>query len=198
MDDLLYQEIDAIEEAWEGCQKCPLHESRSTIVHWRGNPDAELMVIGEAPGADEDREGVPFVGKAGRKMDELLRAAGMLNDHVFIVNMVGCRPPGNRVPEQEEVKACMPRLEQLIKVNKPKAMLLLGGTAARRLAKITSITQWRGQEVEVELLMSNGDIASWPAIPTFHPSYLLRSGSDRAMTKQMISDFSKAMALAYE
>jgi DNA polymerase len=167
--------LDGIERKWNACEDCALSEERNSVVHWRGDPTAPLFVIGEAPGADEDRKGRPFVGPAGRLLDTLFHRANVRSEHVFITNMVACRPPANRKPTHDELRACSGRLHMLLKVVRPKALLLLGSTAGR-LAGITSITAFRGEETNVELLMYDGEIRSWPAIATFHPSYILRAG----------------------
>lgn len=191
------ERLDALEQQWKDCVDCELSAYRSRVVHWRGSPDAPLLVLGEGPGADEDEQGRPFVGPAGRKLDELFVKAKVnpLLD-VFVANLAGCRPPGNRAPNRDEMKACGPRLEAMIWIVQPRAILLLGATAARRLAGIPSITKWRGQETDVEIVLWNGHTVRLPAMPTFHPSYLLRSGDNLKIKKQMISDIRAAKRLS--
>jgi uracil-DNA glycosylase family 4 len=164
--------VDRLVQVWGNCEKCRLHERRNAIVHWRGNPSAHLLLIGEAPGVDEDREGRPFVGRAGRLLDELLVLARLDPcEDVIITNMVACRPPGNRVPQRDELKACRPRLSLFIRIVNPRLIVLLGATAAK-LAGVHSVFGHRGSKCEVEL-----DDITIPAIPTFHPSFLLRTNN---------------------
>lgn len=188
--------LDNIEQRWRDCEDCALSQHRTNVVQWRGDPTAPLFVIGEAPGADEDAKGRPFVGPAGRLLDTLFHRANAPPESVFITNMVACRPPDNRRPEHEELRACSGRLHMLLKVVKPKALLLLGATAAR-LAGITSISAFRGEETTVELFMYDGKIRTWPAIATFHPSYILRSGGLVSETfGQAVADVRSALKLA--
>jgi len=182
--------IDRLTAGWGDCHRCPLHERRNSVVHWRGNPDAHLLLIGEAPGADEDREGRPFVGRAGKLLDELLAEAGMdPGEDIVITNTLSCRPPGNRTPQREELKACRPRLEMFIRIVNPGAIVLLGATAAK-LAGVHSVYSHRGSECEVEV----GDLII-PAVPTFHPSFLLRT-HDREHRSNVINDLKLAGRLA--
>jgi DNA polymerase len=140
-------------------------------VFARGNPQGPLMIVGEAPGADEDAQGQPFVGRAGKLLDRMLAAAG-LEDRAFITNTVYWRPPGNRTPAPAEQLACAPFLERAIALVKPKALLLVGGAAAKALLKrdegILSLRgrwlEWRSEDGSLEL----------PALPTLHPAFLLR------------------------
>ena len=149
------------------CTRCKLCEGRTHLVFGVGDPGARLMFVGEGPGADEDAQGEPFVGRAGRKLNEMIGAIGLTRSAVYIANVVKCRPPANRAPEPEEVATCVPFLFRQIEAISPKVIVVLGGSAARALlgTKI-GITQLRG---------------SWawfrgiPVMPTFHPAYLLRS-----------------------
>lgn len=167
---------------------------------WRGGPEARIAAIGEAPGADEDEYGEPFVGAAGRKFNQLLKEASVLPDDIFIMNMLGCRPPGNRKPKPEELKACRRRMRAMLRIVRPKVLLLVGATAAR-LAGVTAISKARGKPVEVEIPTRIVDrrveeAAVYPAIPTFHPSYLLRMGGSVEIHQQMLSDIIKARNLS--
>ena len=183
--------LEQLAASWRGCTDCALSSGRTNVVFYRGDPDARIVVIGEAPGHDEDTRGLPFVGRAGRALDGLLRGAGLdPRSDVFIMNMVGCRPPGNRVPKREELSACRPRTEYMIKMVDPAILLLLGTTAAK-LAAITSIGPWRGTPVEVEL-----PTKTYKAIPTYHPSFLLRQGNSPKLQRKIISDIKVARALA--
>lgn len=189
--------LEALEDYWFDCQSCELGKTRKRLVMWRGSPNAKLFLIGEGPGADEDEKGFPFVGAAGRKLDDMLREAQLdPSEDVFITNMVGCRPPNNRVPERSEIKACSGRLQGLLHIVDPKVIVLLGGTAAS-LAGIKTISKWRGEQVDVDVLMWNGETKSWPSIPTYHPSYLLRTGNNAKIRQQIVGDLKLAKKVAH-
>ncbi len=150
------------------CERCELHQHRTQAVFGTGNPYAELMVIGEGPGEEEDRQGLPFVGKSGQLLDKILAAAGFSRDeNVFIANIVKCRPPDNREPSPEERAVCLPFLLLQIEMIQPSIIILLGSTALKGLIDPQGkITQARGKWVE------------WndrQVMPTFHPSALLRN-----------------------
>lgn len=150
------------------CTRCKLHGlGRTQIVFGVGNPDADLMFVGEAPGADEDIQGVPFVGRAGQLLTKMIEAMGFSRDDVYIANVLKCRPPGNRNPEPDEIATCEPFLfEQLASVD-PKVVIALGAFAARTLLKTDApISRLRGRMF---------DYRGAKLIPTFHPSFLLRS-----------------------
>ncbi|MGI5892124.1 MAG: uracil-DNA glycosylase [Bacillota bacterium] len=160
------EQLRSLEENLHTCQQCPLGTTRQNIVFGKGSLRADIMLIGEGPGADEDKLGQPFVGKAGQLLDKILEAAQLPPDDIYICNVVKCRPPGNRMPAYEEVEACKPFLRQQIKFIAPKIIICLGALAAQVLidpeAKITKI---RGNWVEKGSLM---------IMPTFHPAALLR------------------------
>lgn len=191
--------LEALEERWKGCTSCGLHVARTRVVHWRGNPSAPLMLIGEAPGADEDKAGLPFVGQAGQMLDTLLERAGLNpSEQVFIANMVGCRPPGNRPPERPELSACAPRLQYLLKVVKPNVLVLLGATAAKLAGIASTVTAHRGEVTSVDMLCYDGEVRDWPAIVTFHPSYILRTGGEKGENfGKLLKDLQKAKRLAW-
>lgn len=149
------------------CKKCPLHETRTNVVPGQGNPSPEIMFIGEAPGADEDAQGLAFVGRAGKLLTKMIEAMGYTRDEVFIGNILKCRPPNNRPPMPDEMSMCMPYLLRQIKVLKPKVIVALGGTAVKGLLQTdTGITKLRGEWHEFEGV---------PFMPTLHPAYLLRN-----------------------
>ena len=149
------------------CTRCKLHKGRKTIVFGEGNPAAELMLIGEAPGADEDIQGRPFVGRAGQLLMHMIRAINFEREDVYIANVLKCRPPENRPPEPDEIKSCSPFLWKQIAIIKPKVILALGAFAAQMLiGSKSSIGLLRGRVYE----MPFGRL-----IATYHPSYLLRS-----------------------
>jgi DNA polymerase len=149
------------------CRRCPLHEQRTNIVFGVGNPRAKLMFVGEGPGADEDAQGEPFVGRAGKKLDQMIAAIGLAREDVYIANVVKCRPPGNREPRPDEVATCSPYLFRQIEAIRPRVIVTLGSPAARTLLDTrTGITALRGQWQSYRGI---------PVMPTYHPAYLLRA-----------------------
>src|SRR3954467_2274184 len=167
------------------CTRCKLHTlGRSQVVFGVGNPDADLMFVGEAPGADEDIQGEPFVGRAGQLLTKIIEAIGMRREDVYIANVIKCRPPGNRNPEPDEVEQCEPFLFSQIDAIKPKVIIALGSFAARALLRSTDpISRLRGRVYEFR---------GTKVIPTFHPSFLLRS-PDRK--RDAWEDLKKARAI---
>jgi DNA polymerase len=160
--------------AVKGCTRCALHKSRTQTVFGVGRRDAQLFVIGEAPGADEDRQGEPFVGRAGQLLNAMLRAIGLPRSEVFIANILKCRPPGNRDPQPEEAAACTPYLSQQIALVQPRVLLAVGRIAAQWLLQTdTPIGRLRGR------VQSYGE-RNTPLVVTYHPAYLLRSPLDKA------------------
>lgn len=187
--------LDKVEEQWKGCERCTLSKSRARIVHWRGSPEAPLFLIGEAPGADEDAAGRPFVGRAGRMLDLLLREAGLSNEDVFMTNTVACRPPG-RWPEDDEMKACRPRLQTLLRIVRPGALLLMGSKALA-LAGLQSVRLERGKPTSVDMMCYDGKIRSWPAVPTWSAAFVARAGGQGSpQFLQAQSDIVEAWKLA--
>ena len=154
------------------CVRCKLHtQGRKQIVFGVGNPNADLMFVGEAPGADEDEQGIPFVGRAGQLLTKIIEAIDLKRDEVYIANVIKCRPPGNRNPEQDEVETCEPFLFQQIDIIKPKVIVALGTFAARALLRtLDPISRLRGRIF---------DYRGAKLIPTFHPAYLLRNPSSK-------------------
>jgi DNA polymerase len=159
--------LAGIREKLGDCTRCKLHEQRKNIVFGVGSPDARLMFVGEGPGADEDRLGEPFVGRAGKKLDQMIEAIGLKRAEVYIANVVKCRPPGNRDPEADEIATCSPFLVEQIHAIRPAVIVTLGSPATKLLldTKI-GITKLRG---------TWHDFQGIPVMPTFHPAYLLRS-----------------------
>jgi len=149
------------------CTRCPLHETRNEIVFGEGNPEAPVVFVGEGPGAEEDKTGRPFVGRAGELLGKIIESVGWQREDVYICNIVKCRPPGNRDPQPEEVATCKPYLERQIEAIQPLAIVTLGKPAASTLlGRNIAITKARGTWQEW-----NGI----PLMPTFHPAYLLRN-----------------------
>jgi len=162
---------DALRSAVSGCRKCSLCESRTQTVFGVGATDADWMIIGEAPGAEEDRRGEPFVGRAGKLLDEMLRAVGLDRSTVFIANILKCRPPNNRDPKPEESAACRAYLERQIELVGPRIILAVGRIAAQLLLDTdTPVGRLRGTAHRL------GDV---PLVVTYHPAYLLRSPSQK-------------------
>ena len=161
-------ELEALVARFEGCA---LKRTAKTLCFARGRDGARLMLIGEAPGRDEDLQGKPFVGRAGKLLDRMLEAIGLSEDQVYITNTVYWRPPGNRTPTPEEVEACAPFLARQIELNAPDMLVLLGNAAAKHMLHVTEgIMRLRGKW----LIYRSGD-REIPALATLHPAYLLRS-----------------------
>ena len=154
------------------CTRCKLHTlGRSQIVFGVGNPQADLMFVGEAPGADEDIQGIPFVGRAGQLLTKIIEAIGLKREDVYIANVIKCRPPQNRNPEPDEVEKCEPFLFQQIDIIKPKVIVALGKFGAQTLLRtLDPISRLRGRVF---------DYRGAKLIPTFHPAYLLRNPSSK-------------------
>jgi DNA polymerase len=149
------------------CSRCKLCEQRKNIVFGDGSPSAGLMFIGEGPGADEDEQGLPFVGRAGKKLDEMIRAIGLEREEVYIANIVKCRPPRNRDPERDEISTCVKFLYHQIEAIRPKVIVTLGAPATKTLLNTKiGITKIRGEWHSFQ---------GTDVMPTFHPAYLLRA-----------------------
>lgn len=160
--------LATIAQAIAGCQRCGLCQGRRNTVPGEGNASPELAFIGEGPGADEDRQGRPFVGAAGQLLDRMIQAMGLQREEVFIGNVIKCRPPGNRTPEADEAAACLPYLEAQLDLLRPTVICTLGNTPlkAMRGPSTPGITRQRGQPFQWR---------GFTVLPTFHPSYLLRN-----------------------
>lgn len=167
-----------------GCTRCKLHHRRTNIVFGVGNPRAELVFVGEGPGHDEDVQGVPFVGRAGQLLNQMIQAMGLSRDQVYIANVVKCRPPENRTPEKDEIATCLPFLfRQLAQIN-PKVIVCLGSVAAQALLNTNkSISHFRGQWL---------DFRGAKLMATYHPAYLLRNPHAKP---EVWADLKKVMAL---
>ena len=162
----MYDNWEELEKSITNCRKCKLCENRTNIVFGVGNKNADVMFIGEGPGADEDIKGEPFVGKAGKLMDEAFKGLGIDRNEVYIANIVKCRPPSNRDPEEDEEEACLDYLRNQVILVKPKIIVLLGRIALQNiLGKEYQITRIRGQWLEKK---------SIKYMPTWHPAALLR------------------------
>jgi len=160
-------DLASLERFLAGCPRCKLSGSRTRIVFGAGNPRADLMFVGEAPGREEDEQGLPFVGAAGGLLTKIIEAMGTTRDDVYIVNTVRCRPPDNRNPERDEVAACRPFLEEQIRLIAPKVIVTLGAFAAQAVLRTeAAISQLRGR-----WQLAHGA----RVMPTYHPAFLLRS-----------------------
>ena len=168
---MIYQTWEELEKSIENCQKCKLCKTRQNIVFGTGNKNAKIMFIGEGPGADEDRLGEPFVGRAGKLMDMAFEMVGIKREEVYIANIVKCRPPANRDPEDDEAYACMDYLRNQVILVKPEIIVLLGRIALKNiLGKEYGITACRGKWVEKKGIKY---------MPTWHPAALLRDESKK-------------------
>lgn len=167
----MYETLNEIEDAVKSCNKCKLCSTRTNTVFGVGNENADIMFIGEGPGADEDREGEPFVGKAGKLMNQAFLGLGISREKVYIANIVKCRPPNNRNPEKDEAEACLNYLRKQVVLIKPKIVVLLGSVALKNiLGENYGITASRGKWIEKKGIMY---------MPTFHPAALLRDESKK-------------------
>lgn len=163
---------DALEKQAGACQKCRLHPTRTKVVFGTGDRKARLMFVGEAPGADEDEQGLPFVGRAGQLLTKIIEAMGLGREDVYIANCLKCRPPQNRPPMPDEIAACDPFLKRQIELVKPTVICALGKHAAQTLLQTeTPISQLRGKFF---------DYRGTKLIPTYHPAYLLRNPAEKA------------------
>jgi len=162
--------FDSLKNEILSCRKCGLAKTRNKVIFGEGNLNAEIFIIGEAPGRDEDLRGHPFVGRSGQLLDKILAACGFnRTDHVFISNIVKCRPPGNREPLQEETQKCLPYLLQQIEYINPKILILLGATALKQMiGPDQRITKVRGTWIDWETRL---------VMPVYHPSALLRNSA---------------------
>lgn len=159
--------LENVREEVHDCRKCALWSSRRTIVFGEGNPEADLLFVGEGPGEDEDRQGRPFVGRAGQLLTNIIRAMGLQRESVYIANVVKCRPPGNRTPKPEEIAACTPYLLGQIRAVRPKVICALGAVSARYLLQTEApVSALRGRFYSFEGV---------DLMVTYHPAYLLRN-----------------------
>lgn len=167
----MYETWEELEQSIINCQKCKLCNNRTNIVFGTGNKNAQVMFIGEGPGADEDTQGIPFVGRAGKLMDMAFEGIGIKRNDVYIANIVKCRPPANRNPEKDEVVACMDYLRNQVMLIKPKIIVLLGSVALKNiLGEEYGITLSRGKWIEKKGILY---------MPTWHPAALLRDNSKK-------------------
>jgi uracil-DNA glycosylase family 4 len=182
--------VDLFREA-SGCVRCPLHQGRTKVVFGSGNADADLMFVGEAPGMHEDLQGLPFVGRAGKLLDQLLEEVGLRRSDVFITNVLLCRPPGNRDPQADEIDTCKPYLHRKIELIEPKVLCTLGNFATKLLTRSQrGITSVHGRPQVHEL---GGRTVR--VLPIYHPAAALRSTKT---LEELREDFSKLPSLLAE
>jgi DNA polymerase len=175
--------LEIVADEASTCTRCPLCEGRTNVVFGMGDPEADLLFVGEGPGAEEDKQGLPFVGRSGQLLDKLLlEEVGITRDACYIANVVKCRPPGNRDPKPDEIAACRPYLEAQLEHIAPRVVVTLGNFASKTLLDTTTgITRLRGKQYP---------FAGATLIPTFHPAAALRGGG--VPTAQMRADFVRA------
>jgi uracil-DNA glycosylase family 4 len=176
------------EDLGEDCTRCKLHKlGRKQIVFGVGNPRAELMFIGEGPGADEDQQGEPFVGRAGQLLNKMIEAMGLKREDVYIANVVKCRPPGNRTPERDECETCMPFLMRQVEAINPKVIVALGAVAAKNLLQMNSSM--------AEMRSRSYDFRGAKLFVTYHPAYLLRDPRQKSETWKDLQQVMKYLGL---
>jgi DNA polymerase len=178
--------LEIIREEVKSCTKCSLHETRTNTVFARGNPLASLCIVGEAPGEDEDKQGLPFVGRSGKLLDETLKQVGAdAGMDVYVCNIIKCRPPNNRKPSDDESNTCIDYLEDQLKLVNPKVIIALGNTAAGALVPVDmGITKIHGK------FFKRGTILVMPA---YHPSYVLRNGGSGPVYDDFKNDLQSAV-----
>jgi DNA polymerase len=182
----IFNNISSLSAEAHDCKRCKLYHERKKVVFGSGNPEADLMFIGEAPGADEDEHGLPFIGRAGQLLNKIVEAMGLARSTVYVTNVIKCRPPLNRNPESDEVEKCEPFLFQQIDLVRPKVIVTLGKFAAQSLLRTADpISSLRGRVF---------DYRGTKVIPTFHPAYLLRNP---AVKRDVWDDMRKVQVLLY-
>jgi len=182
--------FEQLKQEYSTCNKCPaLCQSRSQVVFGSGNPQAEVLFIGEAPGANEDKQGIPFCGMSGQVLNELLSSVGLSREDIFITNTILCRPQDNRNPAKDEVENCRNRLDRLIQIMQPKVIVTIGNFATERILGKKGITSLRGKIFELE---------GKKIVPVIHPANYLYSGRNPEMFAQMKKDFETICSVIQE
>ncbi len=181
-----FDDFTSLKDHYNKCTKCPsLCESRNQVVFGTGNPNADVLFIGEAPGANEDKHGIPFCGMSGKILDELLDSINLNRNDIFITNTILCRPPNNRNPKKEEVSNCRERLDSLINVMQPKVIVTIGNYATERITGKVGIKSLRGKPIKMTISEQNILV-----IPVVHPASYLYSGRNPEELARMKDDFS--------
>lgn len=174
------------------CTRCGLHATRTKTVFGQGSSTADLVFVGEAPGFDEDRQGLAFVGKAGQLLTKMIEAMGLTRDRVFICNVLKCRPPDNRTPAPDEIASCGPYLREQIRLINPRVLVALGAPASQTLlGRLEPIGRLRGQFHDYFPSGRDGEGPAIPLMPTYHPAYLLRAPEEK---RKSWSDLKQVMA----
>jgi len=177
--------LDQLKQEYKKCNRCPaLCNTRSQVVFGSGNNEADVLLIGEAPGANEDKQGIPFCGMSGKILDQLLNSVDISREEIFITNTILCRPDKNRNPSKEEVANCRERLDKLIEVMQPKVIVTIGNFATERIIGKTGIKSIRGKIFSV--MINNSEIK---VVPVVHPASYLYSGRNPELFEQMKNDF---------
>lgn len=179
--------LESLRESIRNCSGCKLHPDRSHLVFGAGSPSARLVFVGEAPGLEEDRQGIPFVGRAGQLLTKMIRAMGLTREEVYICNILKCRPPGNRDPEPDEIEACQPYLIRQLDFINPEVIVALGRVSSQVLTGSPEpISRMRGHWYEYHGI---------PLMPTFHPSYLLRQPGKKGEAWQDLQEVMRKLNL---
>lgn len=189
--DIFMNTLDDIAREIRQCQRCGLSQERTNAVPGDGNPQADVLFIGEGPGKSEDRQGVPFVGAAGKFLDEMLAEIQLKREDVYITNIVKCRPPGNRDPKDEEIAMCWPYLKQQVALIKPKLIVTLGRHAMNRFLPGLKISQVHGQAKRYKGIATEKQIY----FPLYHPAVALYNGSYRDVLKADIRKIPKLLSM---
>jgi DNA polymerase len=177
--------VKNLHQEYSACQRCPvLVKNRTQVVFGNGNPKAQIIFIGEAPGAEEDKQGIPFCGAAGKILNELLASVNLSREDIFVTNTILCRPPSNRNPEVEEMNNCSDRLNSLIKIMKPKVIVTIGNFATERILGKKGITSIHGKIFSK--MINNEEIK---IIPVIHPANYLYQGRNPQLLESMKQDF---------
>ncbi len=186
------QSFETLKEEYKNCNRCPeLCKSRIQVVFGSGNPQADILLLGEAPGLTEAKEGIPFCGASGQILNQLLESVGLSREDIFITNTILCHPEKNRNPEKEEIEKCKTRLDQLLKIMQPKVIVTIGNFATERIIKKTGITSIHGQIFPLTIDGLQVDI-----VPVIHPANLLYQGRNPQLFASMKKDFEVIASLA--
>jgi len=194
------EQLEALEDEWINCQGCELHEERTNIVFGEGNPDADIMFIGEAPGEAEDEEGRPFVGRSGEYLQDMFDAMKILREDIYITNIIMCRPPDNRDPRKDEKLACFERLRKQIYIVDPMLLILLGRQAMQMLigTRHKSIESAMGKVLEAKIEGEHFHL-TYPAMVVYHPAFMLRNDIiDPDTKKWQVGGYSQKTFMAIE
>ncbi len=193
------QALGQLDQGWvRGCTRCGLHTGRNKVVFGEGCARPEIVFVGEGPGADEDRQGIPFVGRAGQLLTRMIAAMTLTRDQIYICNVVKCRPPGNRTPTDDEVDTCWPFLCRQLAILRPRVLVALGRPASQMLLQTkTPISRLRGEFHDFPPPgMQNMGLPSLKLMPTFHPAYLLRSPGEKGKTWEDLQQVMRFLEIA--